>query len=987
MTVTDQNGKQRQSVTDALGRLTEVYEDPAGLNYLTSYSYDVLDGLLTVSQGVQTRSFVYDSLKRLTAATNPESGTVSYQYDNNGNLTLKTDARSITTTFSYDALNRATLKNYSDATPDLAYFYDNAPLPAGAPSFERGSASGRLVAVTYGGASEGTYRGYDAMGRVMRQYQRTEAVNYLVEASYYPNGALQTETYPAVPGAGDRRTITYTNDAAGRLASLSSVATSYAPAASVSGIGYAPHSALTGETYGNNLVHAVTYNNRRQPNEIKLGTSGAPTSVLSLAYNYGTTNNNGNVQSISYAGGGLSYTQTFGYDQLNRLTTSQEGASWSQTNSYDRYGNRSIVGGVLSFNAGNNRITGWSYDAAGNLLNDGIHSYTYDAENKISKVDAVPAYVYDGEGQRVRKLLGENLRFVYGLSGQLIAEFNGSAGTLTKEYIYGGSGLVATIEPTAVNANGTRYTTSDHLGSARVVTNSGAGVVSRRDYMPFGEELGAGIGGRTTGMGFSAADGLRQKFTSYERDNETGLDFAQARYYGSTQGRFTSADPLLSSGELHDPQTWNRYAYVLNNPLLYTDPTGLFVYGKNVTDEQKKQFEAALNKAKGYLNKIAETYGKNSNEYKKAERALNSYGKPGEDNGVTVIANDKIDAGKTTLNNKAITVAFNPNQFENNFFQALVGHEGSHVADAQNYLATGKSPTEHQFEYDGHSVQSVLGEMQAKEMNYVNFYINVGGSKNAPEQKVDLWNKSWEAADKATLRDKAISQALAISKKDTGYPSSTQKAFSYNTTEKEEKMKAILFALLFFVCFPSLSYVHAQRKATNKARSTVRLVKDKPSVYITFERKGKRGPLDAGESNVGIWLRLHNNTRWDISFCASGVPEEYGEVGMYYEVEEIPFQESGGSYAQAAQGETLAKIEKREIPPGHRIGHVCHVYKLLSGKSLVFSVPREHLAENLAIKVAFNYGWEESEDSISGLEPHHSVYFYATSLWKVKNDQ
>jgi hypothetical protein len=89
----------------------------------------------------------------------------------------------------------------------------------------------------------------------------------------------------------------------------------------------------------------------------------------------------------------------------------------------------------------------------------------------------------------------------------------------------GSSGLVATIEPTAINSNGTRYSTSDHLGSPRVVSNTGGGVVSRHDYMPFGEELGTGIGGRTTAMGFSVADGQRQKFTSKERDNETGLDY------------------------------------------------------------------------------------------------------------------------------------------------------------------------------------------------------------------------------------------------------------------------------------------------------------------------------------------------------------------------------------------------------------------------------------------------------------------------------
>ncbi|HEX7772129.1 MAG TPA: hypothetical protein VF435_06880, partial [Pyrinomonadaceae bacterium] len=105
VTVTDQAGKARKSVSDAVGRTTSVYEDPGGLNYQTSYSYDTLDNLITVSQGVQTRTFAYDSLKRLTSVNNPESGTTSFSYDNNGNLTTRLDARSITTTMAYDALN------------------------------------------------------------------------------------------------------------------------------------------------------------------------------------------------------------------------------------------------------------------------------------------------------------------------------------------------------------------------------------------------------------------------------------------------------------------------------------------------------------------------------------------------------------------------------------------------------------------------------------------------------------------------------------------------------------------------------------------------------------------------------------------------------------------------------------------------------------------------------------------------------------------
>nr|MBA3243096.1 RHS repeat-associated core domain-containing protein [Acidobacteriota bacterium] len=121
---------------------------------------------------------------------------------------------------------------------------------------------------------------------------------------------------------------------------------------------------------------------------------------------------------------------------------------------------------------------------------------------------------------------------------------------------------------------------TDQLGTPRMVvdeTGSLAGV-KRHDYLPFGEEVGAGTGGRTTAQGYSGNDSVRQKFTGYERDNETGLDFAQARYFSSAQGRFTSADPLFITAErLADPQHLNIYAYAQNNPLKFTDPSGLDV--------------------------------------------------------------------------------------------------------------------------------------------------------------------------------------------------------------------------------------------------------------------------------------------------------------------------------------------------------------------------------------------------------------------------
>jgi RHS repeat-associated protein len=127
----------------------------------------------------------------------------------------------------------------------------------------------------------------------------------------------------------------------------------------------------------------------------------------------------------------------------------------------------------------------------------------------------------------------------------------------------------------SVSGEGVKWLVQDHLGSTRmVVDRSGSlGGVKRHDFAPFGEELSAGAAIRSASNGYSG-DSVRQKFVGYERDSETGLDFAEARYYANIQGRFTSVDPLIASARPIEPQSWNRYAYCLNNPLRIIDPDG-----------------------------------------------------------------------------------------------------------------------------------------------------------------------------------------------------------------------------------------------------------------------------------------------------------------------------------------------------------------------------------------------------------------------------
>ena len=207
-------------------------------------------------------------------------------------------------------------------------------------------------------------------------------------------------------------------------------------------------------------------------------------------------------------------------------------------------------------------------------------TFTHDAENKQLTVanggGTLGAYLYDGDGKRVKKYNTsptDNRLFIYDAAGKLIEE-RSTSGTYAVQtsYVYAGSRLL-TVEHEKTST--TSYLTADHLGSPRINTDGSGNVTSRDDYLPFGESITSAITSqRTSGLGY-VADSVRKQFTGYERDAEADLDFAQARIYSNSQGRFLSADPLLASAYVAHPQTFNRYSYVLNSPLTLTDPEGL----------------------------------------------------------------------------------------------------------------------------------------------------------------------------------------------------------------------------------------------------------------------------------------------------------------------------------------------------------------------------------------------------------------------------
>ena len=148
----------------------------------------------------------------------------------------------------------------------------------------------------------------------------------------------------------------------------------------------------------------------------------------------------------------------------------------------------------------------------------------------------------------------------------MLAEHNGGTGAALIDYIYSGSRLLAKVAGGTTN-----YFLSDRL-SVRLVLDANGNVVGRQGHLPYGEDF--------------AESGTQQKkhFTSYERDPESGIDYAVNRYYGPSVGRFTSVDPYKGSNDLNNPQSFNRYIYVGNDPTNRTDPFGLYSFPWSIID-------------------------------------------------------------------------------------------------------------------------------------------------------------------------------------------------------------------------------------------------------------------------------------------------------------------------------------------------------------------------------------------------------------------
>jgi RHS repeat-associated protein len=592
---------------DGYGRLLSVTEGsgPNGADVTTGYIYDVGNRLRTAAtsdSGVtQSRSFTYDGRGLLLSEQHPESGLTIFGAS--------------ATAAAYDARGHATRKLVG--TQDLRFTYDGAERLTAVQSADTGGIVRTLKTFTYGTENLGpcnaidncearngklltaTRHNYDPLfgditvsedykyyGRGGRIAERSTAVSsatafdgasFVTRRSWNEQGLLDTIDYPSTSATGPLRYVGYTYDQ-GMLTGVNGYGT----------LAYQPTGLTATIAHANGVTETWDADPRgmQRPARIRAQV-GAQTLWDSGTYAYDGAGN------ITTIGGGA-----YRYDKVGRLT--YEANPFPEgLYTYDAFGNRTgstiahvngdVFGRVtttIPVDSSTNRLQGTAlYDTAGNLTQWAVDdTFTYDPASMVTTHNAAGRtvhYLYTADDERIaaiERLLGTDQALhnkttwtLRSPEDQVLRVFTDDAASGTRVWnwqedeIWRGASLLANE-----SSLGVRHYALDHLGSPRLLTSAtgssaGAGL-GAQDFSAFGE------GGAT--------DAGALEFTGHERDWSHGpagwgetFDYMHARYYAPSIGRFLSTDPVR--GSLNKPQSWNRDTYVRNNPLVYTDPSGM----------------------------------------------------------------------------------------------------------------------------------------------------------------------------------------------------------------------------------------------------------------------------------------------------------------------------------------------------------------------------------------------------------------------------
>jgi len=582
---------------DVYQRLTKVeeYDHTGALYSTTEYKYDTMGNLIEVKAAVgmpeqNTITMTYDSQSKKRFMSDPDMGgddhRWEYRYDKSGNLVYQRDGKNQEISFTYDALNRVTEKTYVNTNPAerVTYCYDDPaycipPYPPDPPVPPVPFSKGALIRVLT--LRAGNPEVEVATDRVLA-YDELQRVKQSIKKIEVSPGAYEEVTFEKTyDSAGSPITVksigalltkqyNYEYDVAGNLLHVKDNGTQ----ANV--VTYSDFTAVgqpRGATFSNGAVTTYGYYPQTGRLNTLFTTRLGVTTYQNLSYGY---DGKGNITAISdyptyYHTGTISH--TFTYDALDRLATAAgTGSNWyNHTYQYDRIGNITYKSEVGA--SGSNTYT-YTYDypirphavktvvADTPVYNDPLINieYNYDQKPKLIKRNLVDyiRFTYDGSGGRVRK---ENLATPQ--TTLYFGELYEKRGTVEIVHVFAGNRRVASIR----SDGNDQFYHPNHLGSASVVTGQDGIWRERIEYHPFGTYL---VDEKNSS--YPNFPDANYTFTDQEDDDDIGLYNYGARLYDPVIGRFVSPDRIVQAPE--NPQSLNRYSYCLNNPLIYTDPSG-----------------------------------------------------------------------------------------------------------------------------------------------------------------------------------------------------------------------------------------------------------------------------------------------------------------------------------------------------------------------------------------------------------------------------
>jgi RHS repeat-associated protein len=603
----NENPKIHQYEYNGLGWLTSVCEVTAGTTsypgqscspqvnpqtgYLTKYSYNALGKLQTVTQSAngsyaQGRSYTYDGIGRLTQEQNPESGTVNYTYDSIasgncsgsylGDLVMTVDYAGNVVCDQYDGLHRITAVTYpagvySSVTPAKNFVYDTTSETCSDPT--GANVKGRLSEAytgTSGTKKVDTLYCYSPRGQTTDMYQSTpSSAGYAhLVMTYWANG--QTETINGIHQLSD---LLYSVDGEGRTNGFDPTALTPDPVKTVS---YNPASQITNVNFASGETDAYSYDvmNRVNKYTYVLGSSsliGAPTwnangtlGTLNITDQFNSLNN----QNCTYT-----------HDDLVRISNvSCTGSGWGQAFTYDPFGNITKSGSsswTPAYYASNGSTSnqyvggGATYDSNGNLTYDTFNHYTWDADGNIATVNGSTTNTYDASDKLVETSVGPT-QFLYLPGGTQPFATMSNYKSFLKVFAPAPGGTMV-ITPNGSDGVLAYHRHTDWIGSSRFATTPAETVYFDGAYAPFGEPYA------TSGTNDFVFGGNAQDASMVEGATSGYAYDTLNRKYSAAQSRWIAPDPAgLAAADLNNPQSWNLYAYVLNNPLSNIDPLGLY---------------------------------------------------------------------------------------------------------------------------------------------------------------------------------------------------------------------------------------------------------------------------------------------------------------------------------------------------------------------------------------------------------------------------